>query len=163
MPRKVISALYKNHSTLPIKRYYIRDGRSPIPKKAITSDIMSRVRGKNTKPELLFRKELRAQGLTDYKLHPKALPGRPDVFFPKKRLAIFINGCFWHRCPYCKPSSPKTHVAFWQNKFNKNIARDKVKRALLRKQGIRSIVLWECQVKKRAEKLVAKLRPTLCA
>lgn len=139
---------------------YIRDGRAPIPRKEATSRIMSRVKGKNTKPELSLRKELRAQGLKEYRLHPKTLPGRPDVYFPSQKLAIFINGCFWHRCPYCKPSRPKTHKAFWSKKFAANVARDKAKRALLKKMGIRSVVFWECQIKKNVAKLVAKLKTT---
>lgn len=121
---------------------------------------MSRVRGKNTKPEVVFRRALRSEGLVSYRLHPKALPGRPDVYFPSKKLAIFINGCFWHRCPYCKLSMPKTHKAFWSNKFAANVARDNAKRTLLKKMGIRSVVFWECQIKKNVQKLVAKLKIT---
>ncbi len=139
---------------------YLRDGRAPVPKSSAISRIMSAVRGKNTNPEVVFRKELRSEGLVDYKLHPKALPGRPDVYFPSQKLAIFINGCFWHRCPYCKPSMPKTHKAFWSKKFATNVARDKAKRALLKKMGIRSVVFWECQIKKNVAKLVAKLKIT---
>jgi len=121
---------------------------------------MSRVRAKNTRPELVFRKELRLQGLTEYRLHPKDLPGRPDICFSSNRIAIFINGCFWHRCPYCKPSMPKTHKAFWAKKFAANVVRDKAKRALLKKMGIRSVVFWECQIKKNVQKLVSKLKAT---
>jgi len=139
---------------------YVRDGRAPLPRKEITSQIMSRVKAKNTKPELLFRKELRVQKLTEYRLHSGKLPGRPDVYFPSKMLAIFINGCFWHRCPYCKPSMPKTHKAFWLKKFAANVARDKAKRTLLKKKGIRSVVFWECRIKKNVQKLVAKLKST---
>jgi len=139
---------------------YIRDGRAPVPAQPATSRVMSQVRGKNTKPELLFRKELRAQDVVGYRLHPKTLPGRPDVYLPSKKVAIFINGCFWHRCPYCKPSMPKTHKAFWSKKFTANVARDKAKRTLLKKKGIRSVVFWECQIKKNVEKLVTKLKAT---
>jgi len=139
---------------------YLRDGRAPIPKQEFTSRLMSQVGAKNTKPEILFRKELRAQGLKEYRLHPKTLPGRPDIYFPSKKLAIFINGCFWHRCPYCKLSMPKTHKAFWSKKFAANVARDKAKRTLLKKKGIRSVVFWECQIKKNVQKLVAKLKTT---
>jgi len=142
------------------KIMFIRDGRAPVPKQEVTSRIMSLVKGKNTKPELLFRKELRAQGITEYRLHPKTLPGRPDVHLSSKKLAIFINGCFWHRCPYCKPGVPKTHKAFWSKKFAANVARDKAKRALLKKMGVKSVVFWECQIKKNVQKLVAKLRTT---
>lgn len=140
---------------------YVRDGRAPIPKRIITSRIMSRVRAKNTRPELIFRKELSVQGFTEYRLHPKALPGRPDVYFLPQELAIFINGCFWHRCPYCKPSMPKTHKAFWAKKFEANVARDKRKRAELKKLGIKSVVFWECQIKRNAPKLVVRLSKVL--
>jgi DNA mismatch endonuclease (patch repair protein) len=139
---------------------YLRDGRAPAPKSELISRIMSRVRGKNTKPELSLRKELRAQGFNEYCLHPKTLPGRPDVYFPSKRLAVFISGCFWHRCHYCKPSMPKTHKAFWAKKFAANVARDKAKRTLLKEKGIRSVVFWECQIKKNVANLVAKLKTT---
>jgi len=139
---------------------YVRDGRAPVPNLELTSRIMSRVGAKNTAPELVFRKELRVQGLTNYRLHAKTLPGRPDVYFPSRKLAIFINGCFWHRCPYCKPSLPKTHKEFWSKKFAANVSRDKEKRTLLKKMGIRSVVFWECQIKKNVQKLVAKLKTT---
>lgn len=139
---------------------YLRDGRAPLPVDPIRSYNMSCIGSKNTRPELVFRKELRAQWLTEYRLHPKTLPGRPDVYFPFQKLAVFINGCFWHRCPYCKPSMPKTHKAFWAKKFAANVARDKTKRALLKKMGIRSVVFWECQIKKNAAKLAAKLKTT---
>lgn len=139
---------------------FIRDGRAPVPIREATSRIMSRVKAKNTTPEKAFRKELRAQELAEYRLHPKTLPGRPDIYFSEKKLAIFINGCFWHRCPYCKPSMPKTHKAFWSKKFVANVARDKAKRTLLKKMGIRSVVFWECQIKKDVQKLVTRLRIT---
>jgi len=140
---------------------YIRDGRAPVPKPSLRSWIVSRVKGKNTKPEMVFRKELRAQGLTEYRLHPKTLPGRPGVYVTSKKLAIFINGCFWHRCPYCKPSVPKTHKAFWSKKFAANMARNKRKRTKLKKLGIKLVVFWECQIKKNAPKLVARLSKVL--
>jgi DNA mismatch endonuclease (patch repair protein) len=119
---------------------------------------MSRIQGKNTTPELAFRRELRLQGLCNYRLHPPKIPGKPDIYFSRGKIAVFVNGCFWHRCPYCKPSIPKTHKAFWSKKFSTNVARDKVKRALLKKMGIKSVVFWECQIKKNVQKLVAKLK-----
>lgn len=126
---------------------YIRDGRSPIPEKELTSEIMSSVRAKNTKPELALRKVLYHSGLSGYRLHWKKVPGRPDITFPGKKIAIFVNGCFWHRCPYCNPPFPKTHVEFWSEKFKKNIERDQRKIADLEKIGWHVIVFWECQIK----------------
>ena len=140
---------------------YIRDGRAPVPKSELTSRNMSHVRGKNTRPEVIFRKELRTCGYVRHTLHAKKLPGRPDIFFSIYKVAVFINGCFWHRCPYCKSSMPKTHKAFWAKKFAANVARDKRKRAELKKLGIKSVVFWECQIKKNAPKLVARLSKAL--
>lgn len=140
---------------------YSRDGRAPVPDSAIRSYNMSCIGPKNTTPELLFRRELRGQGIAGYRLHPKALPGRPDIYFPLSKVGIFINGCFWHRCSYCKPSMPKTHKAFWSKKFAANVARDKRKRAELKKLDIKSVVFWECQIRKNAPKLVVRLRKVL--
>ena len=106
---------------------YVRDGRSPIPKKDTTSKIMSRIRGKNTKPEITLRKEMWKNDIRGYRLHWKKVPGRPDIAFPKRKVAIFVNGCFWHRCPYCNPPLPKTHIEFWKAKFYKNKERNKNK------------------------------------
>src|SRR5690242_10509549 len=126
---------------------YLRDGRSPIPKKETTSRVMSANQGKHTLPEINLRKNLRQINLRDYSLHVPKLAGRPDIVFKKKNLAVFVNGCFWHRCPYCKQSMPKTHSAFWRNKFKNNTARDKRNIALLKKEGWRVFVAWECQLK----------------
>ena len=126
---------------------YLRDGRSPIPEKEITSKIMSTIKGKNTKPELLLRKALWASGIKGYRLHWKNVPGRPDIAFPGKKIAIFVNGCFWHRCPYCNPSMPKSNLAFWEEKFKKNVGRDRIKIKSLKKLGWKTVVIWECQLK----------------
>ena len=126
---------------------YIRDGRAPIPAKPITSAIMSRIRAKNTKPELLLRKMLRKARIREFKLHYDKVPGRHDICFPKKKLAIFVHGCYWHRCADCKPSLPKTHKKFWREKFKRNIRRDKQKQKALHKIGWSVITIWECQLK----------------
>ena len=129
------------------KTMYIRDGRAPVPKQEVTSRIMSRVRGKNTKPEVAFRKELRSEGLGGYKLHPKSLPGRPDVYFPSQKLAIFINGCFWHAHQGCKHFSlPKTNRPFWEQKLQRNKERDQEVLAALLQEGYRVLVVWECEL-----------------
>jgi len=126
---------------------YIRDGRSPIPKNEVTSKVMSANKGKDTKPELLLRKELWKNNIKGYRLHWKKVPGSPDMAFPKKKLAIFINGCFWHRCPHCNLSLPKSNTEFWKEKFDRNIARDKKKNELLKNIGWKVIVIWECMIK----------------
>ncbi len=98
---------------------YLRDGRSPIPKNETISRVMSANRGKNTSPEVLFRQTLRKAGLKDYKLHPKQLVGRPDIAFPQQKVVVFINGCFWHRCPSCNLKLPKTNTFFLAKKIHR--------------------------------------------
>lgn len=129
------------------EKRYIRDGRAPIPEKELTSKIMSSIKGKNTKPELKLRKALWHSGIKGYRLHWKNMPGRPDITFPGKKIAVFVNGCFWHRCPYCKPSKPKSNGGFWEKKFEKNISRDKEKINQLNEKGWQVLVVWECQIK----------------
>lgn len=102
----------------------------------------------DTKPEMLVRRRLRAAGLTGYRLQWKKAPGRPDIAFPGRKVAIFVNGCFWHRCPHCHPSMPKRNTAFWEAKFARNVARDQAALAALDEQGWTAITIWECQLKK---------------
>ncbi len=127
---------------------YQRDGRAPLPESDSISKVMSANRGKDTSPEMILRKVLWANGIRGYRVHRKDLPGRPDIVFPKHRVAIMVNGCFWHRCPYCNPSVPKTHIEFWQNKFDRNVKRDDEKRTALENMGWAVIVIWECKLKR---------------
>jgi DNA mismatch endonuclease (patch repair protein) len=131
-----------------MKKTYIRDGRAPIPEKESTSRVMSANKAKNTKPELTLRKALYKNGLRGYRLHWKMAPGRPDIAYPGKHIAVFVNGCFWHRCPHCNPSYPRTNVDFWKNKFQKNKERDERKERDLKNAGWKVFVFWECQIKK---------------
>lgn len=102
----------------------------------------------NTKPEMLVRQRLRQAGLTGYRLQWSKVPGRPDIAFPGRKIAIFVNGCFWHRCPHCSPSVPKRNVEFWEAKFARNVARDAKAQAELAEAGWTSIVIWECELKR---------------
>lgn len=140
-----------------MKKEYIRDGRSPIPKKESTSRLMSANKAKNTKPELKLRKALWNFGLKGYRLHPKDIPGRPDLIYRKYGLAIFVNGCYWHRCQKCKPSFPKSNVDFWKGKFQKNKERDRRKIQELEFEGWKTIVIWECEINKDLDKCVQKI------
>lgn len=126
---------------------YMRDGRAPIPKKESTSKVMSSNKGKNTKPELLLRKALWNNNIRGYRLHWKKVPEKPDIAFPGKKLGIFVNGCFWHRCPHCDLRLPKSNTEFWKDKFDKNVERDLKKIELLKKIGWNVLVVWECQIK----------------
>jgi len=128
------------------KKKYLRDGRAPVPEKESVSRVMSAIRGKNTQPELVVRRLLSSAGIRGYRLHPKDVPGRPDVAFISKKIAIFVHGCFWHDCPHCKPKLPKTHQKFWRNKRSANRLRDSMKIRELREKDWHSIVLWECRL-----------------
>lgn len=102
----------------------------------------------DTKPELLVRQRLRAAGLTGYRLQWKKAPGRPDIAFPGRKVAIFVNGCFWHRCPHCNPSTPKRNTEFWEAKFRRNVDRDARAIADLKELGWTPITIWECELKR---------------
>ena len=130
------------------KKVSIRDGRAPLPVRSSTSRVMSANRGKDTKPEIILRKTLWAAGLKGYRLHRKKVPGRPDIAFTGKHVAVFVNGCFWHRCPTCKLPLPKSHQKFWREKFERNTKRDKAKVKQLRAQGWKVVTVWECEIKK---------------
>lgn len=108
---------------------------------------MSKVRGKDTSPELRVRRVAHRLGLR-FRLHSNHLPGKPDLAFPKYRVALFVHGCFWHRHPNCaKASLPKTREAFWKAKFDRNVQRDAKVFKQLTDLGWRVVVLWECETK----------------
>jgi DNA mismatch endonuclease (patch repair protein) len=108
---------------------------------------MSRIKGKNTKPEMLVRKFLHAHGFR-YRLHVKNLPGKPDIVLPKYKTVIFVHGCFWHGHEGCKYFVvPKTRTEWWLNKINGNVENDQKAETALKNRGWRIIALWECQLK----------------
>ena len=141
-----------------MKRTYLRDGRAPIPKSEITSQVMSSIRAKNTKPEITLRKALWKNGLSGYRLHWKKVAGKPDIAYPKRKIAIFVNGCFWHRCPYCNPSFPKTHIRFWKQKFKKNAERDLRKTQELQSLGWKVLIIWECQINESLQDCINRIK-----
>ena len=108
------------------------------------SHIMSRVRSKNTKLELLLRKYLFSKGLRGYRVNVN-LPGKPDIAFPKYKVAIFVDGCFWHKCPKCF-KAPETNKEFWTKKINGNVERDKRVNQQLSETGYTVIRFWEHQI-----------------
>ncbi|MGG9971045.1 very short patch repair endonuclease [Ferruginibacter sp. SUN002] len=130
------------------KKKYVRDKRSPTPSSENVSKVMSNNKGKDTKPELLLRTLLWKNGIRGYRIHPKKIPGKPDVCFISRKVAVFINGCFWHRCTYCNYKLPKQNKQFWENKFSNNVRRDKEKIMQLKKMKWKVINVWECQLKK---------------
>jgi DNA mismatch endonuclease, patch repair protein len=132
--------------------------------KAQRSYNMSQIRSANTKPELLVRKFLHAQGLR-YKLHDKTLPGKPDIVLPKYKTVIFIHGCFWHGHANCKYYKlPQTRTQWWANKIATNKVNDAKAVKALKKDGWWVQVIWECKLKKgKAEKTLSGLLQKLSA
>jgi DNA mismatch endonuclease (patch repair protein) len=142
---------------------YIRDKRSPAPRSSQASFVMSKNKARNTGPELKLRKTLWANGLRGYRIHLKTCPGRPDIAYTKKKLAIFVNGCFWHRCPYCYPHEPQHNSEFWKKKFERNVERDKRKVQELKDAGWSSLTIWECQINNYPEEQAKRIAETLAS
>jgi len=106
---------------------------------------MSRIRGKDTKPEVIVRSLLHKMGYR-FRLHVKTLTGRPDIVLPKYKVVIFVHGCFWHRHPGCKYAyTPKSRQDFWIKKFQKTIERHEIVTRELEEQGWKALVVWECE------------------
>ena len=115
--------------------------------KQTRSRMMSGIRGKNTRPELLLRRALHKRGFR-YRLHVKSLPGKPDLVLPKYRAVIFAHGCFWHRHPGCRyTTTPATNTEFWLPKFQRTIDHDEVVMKQLTERGWRVGVVWECALR----------------
>jgi DNA mismatch endonuclease (patch repair protein) len=124
---------------------------------------MSRIRGRDTGPELRLRSLLHRAGFR-FRLHAKQLPGRPDVVLSKYRTAIFVHGCFWHRHPGCRnATTPSTRIEFWQEKFDSNVRRDAQNRTALEAAGWTVLTVWECELKADAEAVVRRLADGLRA
>lgn len=104
-------------------------------------------RSRGTKPELVLRKSLWDCGLRGYRLNVRGLPGTPDIVFTRKRLAIFVHGCYWHGCPKCSNYRlPRTNAAFWAAKLDENTARDRRAEEALIAMGFQVLVIWECEI-----------------
>ena len=114
--------------------------------KSKRSDIMSKISGKETKPEILIRKYLFSQGFR-YRKNVKDLPGKPDIVLPKYKAVVFVNGCFWHGHENCKKSTlPTPNTEFWKEKISSNIIRDKKTYAELSDMGYKVLVIWQCEL-----------------
>ena len=131
--------------------------------KKVRSYNMSRIKAKNTLPELLVRRFLFSKGYR-YSIHNSSLPGKPDLVLQKHKIIIFVNGCFWHQHPKCRRSvHPKSNQAYWIPKIRKNVARDKKNLRELKKLGWKVITIWECELKpnrihKSLKQLVARIQ-----
>lgn len=124
--------------------------------------LMGRVRGKDTKPELVVRRIAHRLGYR-FRLHRRELPGSPDLVFASRRKAIFVHGCYWHRHRCNKATTPKTNIDFWQKKFDDNVVRDMRNMNDLAKEGWDALVVWQCETQRAdmlAERLVEFLGPS---
>lgn len=128
---------------------------SDIPKPAIpttTNPVVHKVmqanKRANTKPEQVVRALLREMGYPGYRLQWKKCPGHPDIAYPGRKIAIFVNGCFWHRCPICNMPVPKINLPYWEAKFTRNVERDARTRQTLEEQGWTVVNIWEHELKK---------------
>lgn len=121
---------------------------------------MSRICGRDTKPEVAVRSVLHALGFR-FRLHRKDLPGKPDIVLARHQTVVLVHGCFWHRHARCRFAySPKSNIAFWSRKFESNVVRDRRDRRRLHKLGWRVVVIWECEVVDRSA-LAKRLRSAL--
>lgn len=116
---------------------------------------MARIRGKNTGPEIKLRKLLWSNGVIGYRIH-YALPGKPDIVFTKKKLAIFIDGCFWHKCPICF-KEPETRKEFWMKKIGSNVERDLKITHQLQEDGWTVLRFWEHEIREKPDDAVEKI------
>lgn len=119
------------------------------------SRMMSRIRSKDTKPEIAVRRILWGAGLR-YRLHDRTLPGTPDMSNKGRRLAVFVDGCFWHGCPACY-TEPKTNTAFWRGKMSRNRKRREDVRKRLKGMGFHVVEIWEHEVSDNPEAVPAKI------
>lgn len=125
------------------------------------SEVMKKIKGKNTKPEKTLRSALFRKGFR-FRIHRNDLPGKPDIVFPKYKTVVFVNGCFWHYHEDCREGRiPSTNTEFWKNKLSKNIERDKRNIASLKESGWNVIVIWECEIEKNLDQIILQLAHNL--
>jgi DNA mismatch endonuclease (patch repair protein) len=125
------------------------------------SEVMSKIRSKNTKPEKKLRSLLHQKGLR-FRIHRKDLPGNPDIVFPKQKLAIFVHGCFWHLHKDCREGRiPSSNSSFWKQKLEKNVAKDLTAANELKAMGWNVLTIWECEIEKQTEESLISIISTL--
>lgn len=135
-----------------------------VHKPEVRSFNMSRIKGKNTKPEMIVRKYLHSRGMR-FRLHSSKLPGKPDIVLPKYNFIIQVNGCFWHKHEGCKYFViPKTRTEWWFEKVNKTSIKDKENEKKLREMGWQTLIVWECELKagKKEETLSSIYERIIC-
>ena len=128
----------------------------PSPLNEDTIKSMKSNKRRDTRVELKLRRMLREAGYPGYRLQWK-VPGRPDIAYPGKRIAIMVNGCFWHRCPMCDLPLPVHNAEFWKSKFDANVERDCRNRSELESMGWTGITVWECEMKKKPQEIMDEI------
>lgn len=123
--------------------------------------VMRGNRSEDTGPEVILRSGLWKAKVRGYRKHPKFLPGRPDIAFLRQRVAVFVHGCFWHCCPKCRISKPRSNLAYWQEKLGRNQSRDIIVFKRLVKQGWRPLRLWECEIRNSLARCVSQVSDVL--
>ena len=112
----------------------------------IRSALMARIRGRDTKPELIVRRLIHSLGYR-YRLHRRDLPGTPDLVFPSRRQVVFVHGCFWHHHDCLRGALPRSNQEFWKHKLDQNTRRDRENLTALQNMGWAVLVIWECQTR----------------
>lgn len=111
------------------------------------SENMRRIKSTGSRPELVLRKQLSGCGIRGYRCNHRLLPGKPDIYFPRWRLAIFVHGCFWHQHVGChRGGMPRSNQEYWSPKLSGNVSRDEENLRKLREKGVSALILWECDV-----------------
>jgi DNA mismatch endonuclease (patch repair protein) len=118
-------------------------------------------RAKGTKPELRLREALDRSGIGAYEMNCRAIAGTPDIAFPDRKIAVFIHGCFWHRCPRCNLPVPRRNNAYWIDKFRRNVARDRMIAGTLRNEGWKVIIIWECEIQSSVGHVLTRIDRTM--
>lgn len=123
--------------------------------------MMKRIGSKNTKPEMILRSKIHRLGYR-FRVHKKDLPGKPDIVFTTQKVAIFVHGCFWHYHTECKEGRiPSSNTVFWKTKLSKNVERDRKHQHQLVNMGWTVIVVWECDIERRIELVLKKVKIAL--
>lgn len=121
------------------------------------SKVMAKIRSKNTKPEIVLRSLLHKKGFR-FRIHRKNLPGKPDIVFPAKKLAVYVHGCFWHLHANCRDGTiPKSNTEFWNKKLSANVERDNKHLKNIRLLNWKAIVIWECEIEKQPTRVLKKI------
>ncbi len=139
----------------------IRTKSIPVASSEAVLKTMRGNKSSKTKPELILRKGLISAGIRGYRLNWDRILGCPDIAFPSRHMAVFVQGCFWHSCPYCKISRPKTNRSYWLKKLRNNVIRDQNVHKQLKQQGWHVIIAWECQIKSDLGEIVKRIRKLL--